>query len=185
MSSTSHLTITPTSETKIDKHSSRSNLRILPCDNLSNLLYLSSSPTTNSKYLYYVNAEPTRKQSTTIPEISTTNTRRKLSTISLSVPWYKRTRSSSEEKFMQKTSRMSRDRLLPLDKLFHNATRLAADADQNTPTNDLIPFANSLKVNEKNLQQIKENGFTRSSSQLVTRLVEDCLSNINVDQNVF
>ncbi|CAF4935706.1 unnamed protein product, partial [Rotaria socialis] len=79
----------------------------------SNLPQLPSSPRTNSKYLYYVNAEPTQKQSITptpsplvvaptpSPTLATQSTltshgRRKLSAISLTVPWYKRTRVPSD-----------------------------------------------------------------------------------------
>ncbi len=165
MSSTSQLTVTSTSE----KHQNKSNLHTLPCDGLSNLLHLSSSPTTNSKYLYYVNAEPKQKQPV-IPQAST-HARGKLSTISLPVPWYKRTRSPSDDK----PPKMSRDRLLPLDKLFHSASNNNNnsnnnnDDDQGSPTNDLIPLDESLNVNEKNPQKIKENGYLRNPAHLVTR----------------
>lgn len=172
MSSTSQLTVTSTSETKNDKDHSRSNLRTLPCGGLSNSLHLSSTPTTNSKYLYYVNAEPTRKQ----PLITTTaspstNARRKLSAISLPVPWYKRTRSPSDDKPIRKPHKMSRDRLLPLDKLFSNATNNTTvnDEDQASPTNDLTPLDESIKLHEKNIPEIKENGYVRNTSHLVTR----------------
>ncbi|CAF0777381.1 unnamed protein product [Adineta steineri] len=185
MSSTSHLTVVPTtSETKIDKHQNSYNFHNTHCRGSSNLLHLSSSPTKNSKYLYYVNVEPTRKQSTTTTATTTTvvtttttplNARRKLSAISLPVPWYKRTRSPSDEKLPQKSNKMSRDRLLPLDKLFNNGTHTATtttttDEDQASPINDFTPLDESIKLNEKNMQQIKENGYLNSSSTLMTRL---------------
>lgn len=174
MSSTSHLTGTLTSETKNDKAHSRTDLRTLPCDGLSNLIHLSSTPTTNSKYLYYVNAEPTRKQQQQQQPVVTTSTnaRRKLSSISLSVPWYRRTRSPSDDKPTQKHPKMSRDRLLPLDKLFSSATHstpLNNDDDQASPTNDLSPLDDSNKLHDKKVQQIKENGYLRNPSHLVTR----------------
>ena len=156
MSSTSHLTTT-TSETNTDQN----NLRILPCDGLSNLLHLSSSPTSNSKYLYYVNVEPIGKQ-TTEPVVST-QIRGKSTQ-----PWYKRTRSPSDAE--QKTPKMSRDRLLPLDRFFSNTSEPIPDADQISPTNDLSPLDDSTKINERNLRQTKENGYLRNhSSQLATR----------------
>jgi hypothetical protein len=176
MSSTSHLVTTPTSETKIDKQNSIPNLRSLPCDGLSNLLHLSSSPTTNSKYLYYVNAEPTTKQITTIPSsppsppVTSTQTCEKLNPIPVTVPWYKRTRSPSLDKTVQKTPKMSRDRLLPLDKLLNNTSHATVtDEEQASPTNDLTPLDESIKLNEKNLREIKENGYLRNSSHLATR----------------
>jgi len=141
-------------------------LRSLPCDGLSNLLHLSSSPTTNSKYLYYVNAEPTRKQ----PLIATsTNAQRKSSGISITVPWNKQTRSSTDDKSFQKPHKMSRDRLLSLDKLFSGATHTITDEDQASPINDLTPLDETVKLPEKNIPKIKENGYLRNSTQLVTR----------------
>ena len=147
MSSASQLTATSTSETKSEKHNS-----------ISNFLHLSSSPTTNSKYLYYVNAE-------SAAPIESTHVRPKVTPLSLSVPWYKRTRSPTDEK----TRQMSRDRLLPLNKLFSNTTQSTIDEDQISPTNDLTPLDESIKVNEKNLRQMKENGYLRNTSHLVTR----------------
>ncbi|CAF3385403.1 unnamed protein product [Rotaria sp. Silwood2] len=181
MSSTSHLTVAATSETKIDKNHQHFNWRTLPCDGSSNLLHLSSSPTTNSKYLYYVNAEPTQKQSipptpsitatTTTTQATASNARRKLSTISLTVPWYKRTRLPSDDKLSQKSHKMSRDRLLPLDKLFSSGTiQKTTDEEQTSPINDIIPFDESIKLNEKNIRHVKENGYLHNSSHLMTRL---------------
>ncbi|CAF3268206.1 unnamed protein product [Rotaria sp. Silwood2] len=181
MSSTSHLTVAATSETKIDKNHQHFNWRTLPCDGSSNLLHLSSSPTTNSKYLYYVNAEPTQKQSipptpsitatTTTTQVTASNARRKLSTISLTVPWYKRTRLPSDDKLSQKSHKMSRDRLLPLDKLFSSGTiQKTTDEEQTSPINDIIPFNESIKLNEKNIRHVKENGYLHNSSHLMTRL---------------
>jgi len=161
--------VTSTNETKIDKDHSRSNLCTLPCDGgLSNLLHLSSTPTTNSKYLYYVNVEPTRKQPV-ITTTTSTNSRRKLSAISLPVPWYKRTRSPPDDKPIEKPHKMSRDRLLPLDKLFSSGTNTTTDDDQASPTNDLTPLDESIKLHDKNVLQIKENGYLRNSQQFVSR----------------
>ncbi|CAF0819082.1 unnamed protein product [Adineta ricciae] len=177
MSSTSHLTVAPTSETKNEQQKSSHDSRNLRCGGSSNLLRLSSPPTTNSKYLYYVNVEPTRKPSATTTALLTTttaaafNSSGKLSTIALPVPWYKRARSPSDEK----APKMSRDRLLPFDKLFHNnalADTLTAttDEDQASPINDLTPLDEAIKFNEKNMQQIKENGCINNSSHVMTRV---------------
>ena len=179
MSSVSQLTTatttttTPTSETKINpQNNSLSNLRTLPCDGLSNFFHLSASPSNNSKYLYYVNAQPTisnQSLSTTITPLSQASTyaQARLST----VPWYKRTRSPStiDEKSIS-SSKMSRDRLLPLEKLFHHPTQTATtDEEQPSPTNDLTPLDGSIKFNENTLREMKENGHLRSSSHLATR----------------
>ena len=177
MLSTGHLTVAPTSETKINENHSNFNLPTLPCDVSSNFLYLSTSPTKNSKYLYYVNAEPTKKQSltrttTTTSAISSTvpsNNSRKPSTISLSVPWYRRSRSPTDDKSSHKSSKMSRDRLLPLDKLFHSGTPTATDDEQVSPINDFTPLDETIKLNEKNMRQIQENGCVNNSSHLMTR----------------
>jgi hypothetical protein len=145
-------------------------LRILPSDGLSNLLHLSTPPTTNAKYLYYVNAEPIRKQPLiTTTSVASTNARQKLSVISLPVPWYRRTRSPSDDKSLQKSNKMSLDRLLPLDRLFSSGTHTPTDEEQVSPTNDLTLLDESMKFNEKNIQQIKENGHLRNSSHLATR----------------
>lgn len=169
MSSTSQLptTTTPTNETKISSQNNLSNLPSLPCDGLSNFIHLSASPTNNSKYLYYVNAQVTSKplSTTTIIPLSqaSIHARARLNT----VPWYKRTRSPIDDK--SKSSKMSRDRLLPLDKLFHNPTHTTTDDDQPSPTNDLTPLDGSIKLNDKTLRQTKENGHLRNSSHLATR----------------
>jgi hypothetical protein len=173
MLSTSHLTVAPTSETKINENHSNFNLRTLPCDVSSNFLYLSTSPTKNSKYLYYVNAEPTKKQSiartATTPSTVPSNNSRKLSTISLSVPWYRRSRSPTDDKSSHKSSKMSRDRLLPLDKLFNTRTHSPTDDEQVSPINDSTPLDETIKLNEKNMRQIQENGCVNNSSHLMTR----------------
>lgn len=177
MSSTNHLTAAATSETKINKSHSNFNWCTLPCDGSSNLLHFSSSPTTNSKYLYYVNAEPTRKQSIETTESTTTtpasslNARRKLSAISLTVPWYKRSRTPSDDKVSQKPSKMSRDRLLPLDKLFSGGTHIhrKVDEDQASPINDLTAIDEPKKPDQKNIRNVKENGYLHNSSHLMTR----------------
>lgn len=177
MSSTSHLTVAPTSEAKNEQQKSSYDSRNLRCGGSSNLLRLSSSPTTNSKYLYYVNVEPTRKSSATTTALLTTtapNSSGKINTIALPVPWYKRARSPSDEKAPPKAPKMSRDRLLPLDKLFHNNALVGTlttttDEDQASPINDLTPLDEAIKFNEKNMQQIKENGCINNSSHVMTR----------------
>jgi hypothetical protein len=84
-----------------------------------------------------------------------------------SQPWYKRTRSPSD---VQKNPKMSRDRLLSLDKLFSNTLHTTPDEEQISPINDLTPLDESIKLNEKNLRQIKENGYLlNNSSHLATR----------------
>ncbi|CAF3582751.1 unnamed protein product [Rotaria socialis] len=187
MSYPSHLTVAATSETKTDKSHTNFNRPAAPSDDSSNLPQLPSSPRTNSKYLYYVNAEPTQKQSITptpsplvvaptpSPTLATQSTltshgRRKLSAISLTVPWYKRTRVPSDEKLSQKTHKMSRDRLLPLDKLFNSDLHRPSDEDQASPLNDLTAFDETVKSNEKNIRSAKENGYLHNSSHLMTRL---------------
>jgi hypothetical protein len=64
---------------------------------------------------------------------------------------------------------MSRDRFLPLDKLFSSGTHKITDEDQASSINDLTPLEESIKLNEKNMQQIKENGYLHNSSHLLTR----------------
>jgi len=67
---------------------------------------------------------------------------------------------------------MSRDRLLPLDKLFSGGggvTHTITDEDQASPTNDLTPTDEIVKLPEKTIPNIKENGYLRNPTQLVTR----------------
>ena len=176
MSATSHLTVASTSDAQVNKRHSSFNLRSTPCDDSSNLLHPPSSPSSASKYLYYVNVEPTRKQSinTTSSTATTTATaashiRRKLSAISLQVPWSRRTRSPSEDKTSQKAPRMSRDRLLTLDRLFSSGAHTVTDDEQTSPINDVTPLDETLRGNEKSARQAKENGYLRNSSHLKTR----------------
>lgn len=183
MSSTSHLTVASTSDAQVNKRHSSFNLCSTPCDDSSNLLHPPLSPASASKFLYYVNVEPTRKQSinTTTSTSTTTTTaaaatttaashiRRKLSAISLQVPWYRRTRSPSDDKTSQKAPRMSRDRLLTLDRLFSSGAHTATDDEQNSPVNDITPLDESLRGNEKSARQTKENGYLHNSSHLKTR----------------
>ncbi len=173
MSSTSHLTVASTSETEIDKRQSNFNSRTIYREGLSNCIHLSTSPSTNPKYLYYVNAEPTRKPSaiaTTLATPTTSNARQRLTSISLLVPWNKRARSPTDDQLSPKPHKMSRDRLLPLDKLFNSSgSPTITDDDQPSTINDLTPLDESIKLNEKNMQQIKENGYLNNSSHLMTR----------------
>ena len=183
MSSTSHLTVAANDDdANANKRHSSGNLRGPPRDGTSNFLHPSSPTTRNAKYFYYVNAEPARQQSipttdtaTTIVTASTAvavassslNLRRKLSAISLPVPWYKRTRSPSDEKNSLKARRMSRDRLLTLDRLMSTGGASAGtDDEQNSPVNDVTPLHESL---DKNARQVKENGYLHKPSHLMTR----------------
>jgi hypothetical protein len=101
---------------------------------------------------------------------TTTNARRKLSGISLPVPWYKRPCSPTNDKSFEKPHKMSRDRLLPLDKLFSGGgTHTITDDDQASPINDLTPTDEIVKLPEKTIPNIKENGYLRNPTQLVTR----------------
>jgi hypothetical protein len=176
MSSTSHLTVAPTIDAQDNKRHSSINLCSTHRDGSSNLLQPSSSSISTSKYFYYVNAEPTQKQSisaaasTTIATTTTSTTashiRRKFSAISLQVPWYKRTRSPSDDKMSQKLQRLSRDRLLTLDRLRSSGTHTMVDDEQNSPINDLTPLDASLRVDEQSTRQMKENGVLNNSSQI-------------------
>jgi hypothetical protein len=195
MSSTSHLTATQTNETKVNKRHSSFNLRTTPSDVSSDLLH-SLSPPTNPNYLHYLNAESLRKQSITITQHLTSppsitgpslNIRRKLSAISLPIPWYKRTRSPSDDKTstdsiskhahqqQQKSHnphKMSRDRLLTLDRLFSSGTRTSTttnDDEQASPTTEFTALDTSLKSNEKIMKSIRENGYLHNT-HLMTRL---------------
>ena len=196
MSSASHLIVAQTNETKVNKRHSSFNLRTTPGDDTSSdFLYSSSSPKTNSNYLYYVNAEPVRKQSTTIthtliptpiPSLtgSSLNVRRKLSGISLPIPWYKRSRSSSDDKTSTGSfpkqhqkflnpHKMSRDRILTLDRLFSTVTHTTQstnDDEQVSPTTELTALEESTRSNEKSMKPTtRENGYLHNSSHLLTR----------------
>ncbi|CAF1078556.1 unnamed protein product [Rotaria sordida] len=198
MSSASHFIVTQAKETKINKGHSSFNLEITPCDESSDLLY-SSTPTTNRNYLYYVNAEPTRKRSVQIThnltptssiKESSLNIRRKLSAISLPVPWHKRNRSSSDDKTstgsISKESKqqsqhrrshifrkMSRDRLLTLDRLFSSGTHTTTTTNDDEPASPITEFTalnESTRSSEKPIKSIKENGYLRNSPRLMTRL---------------
>ncbi len=196
MSSTSHLTATQTNETKVNKRHSSFNLRTTPPDNSSDCLHI-LSPAGNSNNLHSLNADTIRKQSITItqtltpsPSIkgSSSNIRRKLSAISLPVPWNKRIRSPSVDKTstdsiskqlhrhhqQQKSHnphKMSRDRLLTLDRLFSTGTHTSTttnDDEQASPTTESTALDGSLRSNEKSMKPTKENGYLHNS-HLLTR----------------
>jgi hypothetical protein len=193
MSSTSHLTATQTKETNVNKRHSCFNLRTTPSDGSSDLLHTLSS-TTNSNYLYHVNVDSVRKQSVTVTQTLTPsitgaslNVRRKLSAISLPVPWHRRTRSPSVDKtssdsfskhsqqHQQKSHnphKMSRDRLLTLDRLFSSGTHTTTgtnDDEQASPTTEFTALDDSMRSNEKPMKPIKENGYL-NNSHIMTRL---------------
>lgn len=188
MSSTSHLTATQTNNSKYNKRHSSFNLRTIPKDVSTDLLH-SITPTTNTNYLHCVNADSVRKQSITIRETviptppitgPTLNVRRKLSAISLPIPWHRRARSPSEDKTstdsvskqlhqQQKSHnphKMSRDRLLTLDRLFGSATHhppTTNEDEQASPTTELTALDESTRSNEKIMKPIKENGYVHNS----------------------
>ncbi|CAF1228860.1 unnamed protein product [Rotaria sp. Silwood1] len=197
MSSTSHLILTAQSkETKINKVHSSFNLEITSCDDSSDLLY-SPSSTTNHNYLYYVNTEPLRKQSVAVThnltptssiKESRLNIRRKLSAISLPVPWHKRNRSPSDDKTSTDSiskhtqqqhrkshifRKMSRDGLLTLDRLFSSGTHSTTTTNDDEPASPITEFTalnQSTKSSEKTIKSIKENGYLRNSPRVMTRL---------------
>jgi hypothetical protein len=188
MSSRSHLTASQTNETIPNKRHSSFNLQAIPSDDSSDLLH-SSAPTTNPSCLYNVNTEPDQKQSIIItqnltprPSIKehTLNVRRKLSAISLNIPWNKRSRLPSDDKTstdsiakhsqQQRKSlnpgKMSRDRLLTLDRLFSSGTNTAVspnDDESASPTSEFTALDESVKSNE-NTKAMKENGYLHNSN---------------------
>lgn len=192
MSSISHLTVGSTIETKVNKRHSSFNLPSpTSCDGASCFLQ-PTAPTTNPNYLYYVNAEPVRKQSIniTLASAPTGNTPsngiRKLSAISLPFPWYKRGRSPSEDKSSrdsiskrlqaplksQSSIRMSRDRLLTLDRLFSSGTHTTStgqDDEQGSPVTDFSGLDDSMRTSERETKRAKENGYLHNTSHLLTR----------------
>ncbi|CAF3102687.1 unnamed protein product [Rotaria socialis] len=193
MASPSHLCVAQEKETKIKHCQSNFNLEITLCDNSSNVL-CSSSPTPNTNYFCYVNADSHRKQSVAVSHTPTSsikdsslNIRRKLSAISLPVPWHKRNRSPSDDKIstdsIPKQSqqhrkshhflKMSRDRLLTLDRLFStetNATATTNDDEPASPITEISALDDSMRSTEKPTKSIKENGYVYSSPRILTRL---------------
>jgi hypothetical protein len=193
MSSTSHLNVVQTKEIKVNKRHSSFNLRTTPSGDSSDILN-SSSSATNPNYIYYVNTEPVRKESITATKTlsptssltkSSLNVRRKLSAISLPIPWYKRSRSSSDDKTstdsvskhpqQQKSHnpyKMSRDRLLTLDRLFSSGAHTNAtanDDEQQSPTTECTALDEPTRTNEKTMQSIEENGYLHNVSHMITR----------------
>lgn len=198
MSSTSHLFVAQAKEAKTNKGHSNINLEITPCDNSSNLSHLSTPPP-NLNYLYYVNTDPKRKQSFTtvthtltptssVPETSS-NVRRKLSAISLPVPWHKRNRSPSESKastdsIPKQTEhhqhhrkshhflKMSRDRLLTLDRLFNSTTHTSGtinDDEPPSPITEVSALDDSMRSSDKVIKSVKENGYLHNPPRIITR----------------
>lgn len=196
MSSTSHLTATQANETKVNKRHSSFNLRTISSDSSSETLQI-LSPSEDSSHPHYVNSDSSRKQSftltQTLPPTATLNVRRKLSAISLPVPWsLKRSRSPSVDKSLVDTVnkqlssqqqqqqhkssynplKMSRDRLLTFDRLFSTGTHTTTttnDDEQHSPMTDFTGLDESMRSNEKTMKTIKENGYV-NNSHLLTRL---------------
>jgi len=172
MSSTSHLTATPTNETKVNKRHSSFNLRKISSDSSSETLQILSS-SEDSSHPHYVNSDSSRKQSFTLTQTlqptATLNVRRKLSAISLPVPWStKRSRSPSVDKSLvdsitkqqqqqqqqlllpthyqhqRKSSfnplKMSRDRLLTFDRLFSTGTHTTTTTNDDEPNSPMTDF---------------------------------------------
>ena len=190
MSSTSHLTATQTNETKVNKRHSSFNLRTTHPDNPSDFPH-TLSPTSTFNSPHSLNADTIRKQSITVTDTltptssvkgSSLNIRRKLSAISLPVPWSKRISSASVDKTptesiskqshqrQQKSHKMSRDRLLTLDRLFSSGTHTSTtnDDEQASPTTECTALDESLRLNDKPMKPTKENGYLHNS-HLMTR----------------
>lgn len=195
MSSTSHLTTTLTAGSHVNKRHSSFNLHSTPSHSSSESFH-TGSPNSHSNNLQPFNADTIRKQSITITENLTPtssvhgpslNVRRKLSAISLPIPWYKRTRSPSDAKAssdsitkqsqqqQQRKSpnlrKMSRDRLLTLDRLFSTGTHTSAttnDDEQISPTSEFTVLDDSMRSNEKPSKSQKENGYLHNA-YLMTR----------------
>ena len=178
----------------MNKRHSSYNIRATPTNSSSESFH-TVSPATNSNILQTFNPDANRKQSITIIENLTPtssikgtslNVRRKLSAISLPIPWYKRTRSPSDAKTssdsitkqqqqqQRKSSnprKMSRDRLLTLDRLFSTATHTSAttnDDEQVSPTSEFTVLDESMRSNEKPNKSQRENGYLHNS-YLMTR----------------
>jgi hypothetical protein len=190
MSSTIHLTAPQTNDTKVNKRHSSFNLRTTNPDNSPDFPHtLSPTNTFTSPPSLY--ADTIRKQSITVTETlsptssikgSSLNIRRKLSAISLPVPWNKRVSSTSVDKTLsdsiskqshhrqQKSHKMSRDRLLTLDRLFSTGTHTSStnDDEQASPTTECTALDESLRLNEKPIKPTKENGYLHNS-HLMTR----------------
>lgn len=193
-----HLTVSPSLQSKVNKRHSSVHLPSYSNTSDSRLHSTPSSTripsASNSNYLIYVNDEPERKQSITVTHaILPTNTRRKLSAISLPFPWYKRGRSPSDDKSSsdsiskrcqsssstksRTSNRMSRDRLLTL---FTSGTHLTTtataagiesincqnDDDQVSPMTEVTALDDSMKIHDK---QLRENGYRHNTSHLLTR----------------
>lgn len=175
----------------MNKRHSSYNIRATPTNSSSESFH-TVSPATNSNILQTSNPDANRKQSITIIENLTPtssikgpslNVRRKLSAISLPIPWYKRTRSPSDVKTssdsitkqQQRKSpnlrKMSRDRLLTLDRLFSTATHTSAttnDDEQVSPTSEFTVLDESMRSNEKPSKSQRENGYLHNA-YLMTR----------------
>ena len=207
MSSISHLTVGSTIETKVNKRHSSFNLPSPTSCDATPCFLQPTAPTTNPNYLYYVNAEPARKQSINITHSLTptgntpSNGIRKLSAISLPFPWYKRGRSPSDDKSSrdsiskrlqaplksQSSTRMSRDRLLTLDRLFSSGTHTTStgqDDEQGSPVTDFSGLDDSTRTNERETKRAKENGYLHNSSHLLTRWETSSSSAIDIDQEL-
>ena len=197
MSSANHLTVAQTNETRVNKRHSSFNLRTTPSVTVSSDSLHSPSSKSNSNYLHHVNVEPARKQSIAAPQNASPrpsltgaslNVRRKLSAISLPVPWHKRNRSPSDDKSstdlfskhsqqqQQEKShnprKMSRDRLLTLDRLFSSVTQNTQstnDDEQISPLTESTALDLSMRSNEKPTRPMRENGYLHNSSHLMTR----------------
>ena len=193
MSSTSHLTATPTNETKVNKRHSSFNLRKISSDSSSETLQILSS-SEDSSHPHYVNSDSSRKQSFTLTQTlqptATLNVRRKLSAISLPVPWStKRSRSITKQQQQQQQQlllpthyqhqrkssfnplKMSRDRLLTFDRLFSTGTHTTTttnDDEPNSPMTDFTGLDESMRSNERTMKTVKENGYVHNS-HLLTR----------------
>lgn len=190
MSSASHLTVAQTSEIRVNKRHSSCNLRPTPSINISSdSLRSPASSKSNANLLYHVDVEPPRKQSIASPRPSLTgaslHVRRKLSAISLPVPWHRRSHSPSDDKsstdLLSKHSqaqhshnprKMSRDRLLTFDRLFSSVTQNTQstnDDEQISPLTESTALDLSMRSTDKSTKSMRENGYLHNTSQLMTR----------------
>jgi hypothetical protein len=183
--------VASTTETKLNKRHSSFNLPSPTSGDGRSSFLQPTAPAANPNFLYYVNAEPVRKQSFNITHSLTptgntpSNGIRKLSAISLPFPWHKRGRSPSDDKSSrdsiskrlqapfksQSSTRMSRDRLLTFDRLFSSGTHTTStgqDDEHGSPTTEFSGLDDSMRTNERPTKRAKENGYLHNS-HLLTR----------------
>ncbi|CAF1475642.1 unnamed protein product, partial [Didymodactylos carnosus] len=143
---------------------------------LTNCTTINSNNTINnrSNFNYYV-TKASCSNSSSIVSTTTKPQIRKLSAISLNVPWYKRTRGSlnkSTDSLNQQQLKMSKDRLLNLN------TFISQDDEQLPPsplseiTTPMIVESPAEMIDEKNTNSrlVKGNGYIGNNASHLTRL---------------